>query len=233
MATKKQVSEKTLELNICAEILPLIRSISGCSSAFWIGMKQDQEARWGIDELISNVPRGVHLALQFKSPWSKPENTAPYKFSINDRQHHNLLRLARHRPNGVLYVFPHYNTMSRLRTDSPAFQDTWFVRVEDWRSLPNSSRSNGSHLVKSFGGYAIAHSEPVKATSMGIKEAISSSLPGIKNSGLELEILTFSLLSHSDLKEWLFESFKQVESDRRAFANLLRGFSTVCISPNF
>jgi len=62
------VSEKTLELNIGAEILQLIRQKHGCHCAFWIGMKQDQEAGNGIDELISNVPSGMHLALQFKAP---------------------------------------------------------------------------------------------------------------------------------------------------------------------
>ena len=56
-----RVSEKTLELNICAEILQNIRQIRGCDRAFWIGMKQDQEAGLGLDELINNVPAGMHL----------------------------------------------------------------------------------------------------------------------------------------------------------------------------
>jgi hypothetical protein len=34
------VSEKTLELNVAAELLAWIRTLPGCEKAFWIGIKQ-------------------------------------------------------------------------------------------------------------------------------------------------------------------------------------------------
>jgi hypothetical protein len=92
--TPLRVSEKTLELNICAEVLEVIRRTPGCGRGFWIGMKQDQEARLGVDELIHNIPAGMHLAFQFKAPRSEPRDHILYRFTINDRQNDNLLRLA-------------------------------------------------------------------------------------------------------------------------------------------
>lgn len=105
-----------------------------------MGLKQDQEARWGMDELVKNVPRGLHLALQFKSPKPTPLDSQPYAFTINDQQNRRLLRLGRVRPNGVYYVFPHYNTLSRLGNDSPILlNDTWFLRVVDLTGLQQAS----------------------------------------------------------------------------------------------
>jgi len=93
--------ERTLELDICAEVLSLIRSLPNSQAAFWIGMKQDQEARNGLDELISNLPAGLPLALQFKAPKSRQPNQVPHRLTVNGRQNGNLLRLAARRPDAL------------------------------------------------------------------------------------------------------------------------------------
>ena len=82
----KEVSEKSLELNVCAELLQYIRSWPGCGKALWLGLTQAQERRAGIDELISNVGVGFSLMLQFKAPWPSSRVDDLYKFSINERQ---------------------------------------------------------------------------------------------------------------------------------------------------
>ncbi len=157
-----RISEKTLELNICAEVLQYIRHVPGCSQSFWIGMKQDQEARLGLDELIHNVPAGMHLALQFKAPNSEPQNQVPYRFTINDRQNRNLMRLASIRPDAAYYVFPHYNSFTKMRTDSPALlQDTWLLKVYDLRNLPVSTNRQGTHSVRTTPPSALVRSDPV------------------------------------------------------------------------
>jgi len=123
-------------------------------------MKQDQEARNGLDELISNLPAGMHLALQFKSPRARPPNQMPYKFTINDKQNSNLLRLATHRPDAVYYVFPQYNTFTRMRSNSPVLlSDTYFLRVEDLRILPLSINRLGTHVVETRPPVALVHSQ--------------------------------------------------------------------------
>jgi hypothetical protein len=218
------VSEKTLELNIGAEILQLIRKKPGCSRAFWIGMKQDQEASNGIDELISSVPTGMHLALQFKSPRSLPRNAVPYRFTINDIQNNNLLRLAAIRPNAVFYVLPHYNTFTKMRSDSPVLlKDTWLLRTRDLRNLPPSGNRSGTHTVESAPPIAIVHSKPYPTETLNAGKVIDSLFVDGKN-------LEAKLLNHTDIKDWLRKIIDEGAGNKRAIGQRLRGFSTFCIS---
>jgi hypothetical protein len=219
------VSEKTLELNICAEMLGLIRSLPNCQAAFWIGMKQDQEARNGLDELISNLPAGQHLLLQFKAPWSRPPNTVPYKFTISDRQNGNLLRLAARRPDAVYYVFPHYNTFTQMRSNSPVLlSDTHLLKVEDLRHLPFSTNRLGTHLVETSPPVAIIHSELIEAKLTLPSDTLRSIFDAEKST------LHFRLIPHTWLKEWLGELIREAEGNRRAIGQRLKGFSTFCIT---
>lgn len=221
-----KVSEKTLELNICAEILSLIRSLPGCQKAFWIGMKQDQEARLGLDELISNVPAGMHLALQFKAPRSRPPNQIPYRYAINDRQNSNLLTLATHRPQAVYYVFPHYNTFMQMRSNSPTLlSDTYFLRVHDLQSLPLSNNKLGTHTVLTDPPSAyVYHSEPTVVKVTRPADTLESIL------GVERPDLEAILVPHGLLKGWLDELIRGAEGNKKAIGQRLKGFSTFCIS---
>jgi hypothetical protein len=100
------VSEKTLELNVAAEILTLVRRRPGCEGAFWIGLTQRQERRFGFDERLSNVAPGLHMALQFKAPARERAPTGAYRFTLRHGQHAALLRLAAFRRSAAHYVFP-------------------------------------------------------------------------------------------------------------------------------
>lgn len=219
---RKQVSEKTLELNVTAEIIQLVRGLPGCDKAFWLGLKQDQEARWGMDEILSNVPRGYHMVLQFKSPKSRPQDTTPYNFTINDKQNDNLLKLARSRSNAVYYVFPHYNTLSRLSDDSPTLlSDTWFLRIADLDGLAASPNRKGTHLVESTPGSATIHSDPYKTKTLSfraIKEQFSNGHDSLAN----------NLPNHEALEEWIGETYTHLQGNRRSLGQLFRGFATIC-----
>ena len=105
----KEVSEKSLELNVCSEMLQYIRAWPGCQRALWLGLTQRQERRTGLDELIRNVGPGSSLMLQFKAPWPNSDVDDLYKFSINERQHETLEQLADLYPEAVYYVFPLYS----------------------------------------------------------------------------------------------------------------------------
>ena len=100
MTKRKEVSEKSLELNVCAEMLQEIRRWQGCQGAVWYGMTQRQERCTGLDEMVSNTP-GYSLMLQFKSPWATSRENDLYKFSINHNQHQTLERLATKYPKAV------------------------------------------------------------------------------------------------------------------------------------
>ena len=148
----KEVSEKSLELNVCAEMLQYIRSWPSCEKALWLGLTQRQERRTGLDELIRNVGPGSSLMLQFKAPWPTSIVDSLYKFSINERQHEALEQLADQYPEAVYYVFPLYSKWTKADQDAPDLaQDTWVVPVA---SMPLtlltslSSPSSGRHRVE-------------------------------------------------------------------------------------
>ena len=149
---KKEVSEKSLELNVCAEFLRLIRCWPGCDRALWYGLTQAEEKKHGLDEMIKNVGAGVSVMLQFKAPWATSQPDDLYKFSINETQHQALECLANQHPDGVYYVFPLYSKWSKANQHAPRLaQDTWLVPVS---SLPLSSLrslstpATGSHRVE-------------------------------------------------------------------------------------
>ena len=147
----KEVSEKSLELNVCAEMLQHIRTWPGCERALWLGLTQRQERRTGLDELIRNVGPGNSLMLQFKAPWQTSRVDWLYKFSINEQQHKALERLARKYPQAVYYVFPLYSKWTKADRHAPHLvQDTWLTPVS---SIPTSlltsqsTPSSGRHRV--------------------------------------------------------------------------------------
>ena len=146
------MSEKSLELNVCAELLQHIRSWPGCERALWLGLTQAQERRKGLDELIRNVGPGVSLMLQFKAPWPTSRVDDLYKFSINERQHEALEQLAGQRPKAVQYVFPLYSKWSKADRYAPDLaQDTWLVQVssipsKELRSI--STPASGRHRIE-------------------------------------------------------------------------------------
>ena len=127
---RKQVSEKSLELNVCAELLQLIRGWKDCQGALWLGLTQMQERQYGIDELIANTGPGLALMLQFKSPWATTRGNDLYKFTINEQQHAALEKIASKYPKAVQYVFPMYNRWAKAKKHAPDLcQDTWVVAV--------------------------------------------------------------------------------------------------------
>ena len=131
----KEVSEKSLELNLCAEMLHRIRSWRGCDKALWFGLTQKQERREGLDARIRNTC-SFSLMLQFKAPWETSQEDDLYKFSINERQHAALEQTARCFPHAVYYVLPLYSTWSRADQHAlDLLRDTWFVPVS---SIPGS-----------------------------------------------------------------------------------------------
>ena len=146
MTTRKQVSEKSLELNLCAELIQCIRARKGCEGAVWFGMTQQQERRTGLDEAAVNAP-GHSLMLQFKSPKATSSYDHHYKFSINRRQHVALERLVAGNPKAAYYVFPLYSKWTKVLDHSPnLIKDTWLVPVS-CISL-NSSPSQDSYQIE-------------------------------------------------------------------------------------
>ena len=148
MSEPKEVSEKTLELNLCAEILKYVRPRPGNQKALWIGLTQKQEKLQGLDARIRNFGSGFFSMFQFKAPWATSIVDDLYKFSINERQHQALEKLASRYPRDVCYVFPFYSTWTKADNHAPnLLQDTWLVPVS---SIPLSSLTSASNPPKGY-----------------------------------------------------------------------------------
>lgn len=223
MSMKKQVSEKSLELNICAELIRCIRSQRGCEKAVWLGMTQQQERKSGLDEMVSNA-RGFSLMLQFKAPEadSKPERL--YKFKINMDQHTALMRLARFFPKSVHYVLPLYSKWDKVTRLAPMMLiDTWLMPVACIPIHPSDPRKSftlnfdrtSSRTTISARNLEIQCS-PINAVACCI-EGVSPMSPGSSFVGLTARELT----------EWFEDPLVRETHLAGLFAMHLRGAQAV------
>lgn len=126
-----KISEKTLELNVGAELLNLYRIDCGWSKTYLQGLTQRQESQKGVD-FFAQLSPDVHIAaFQFKAPRGT-DDLIPYKFRIQEKQHSNLRRLAKRYKKSVYYVLPFYASHCKLQKDLPHLlhRDTRFLPVE-------------------------------------------------------------------------------------------------------
>ena len=124
-----KVSEKSLELNVGAELLMLLRWQWGMPKAYLRGLTQREESREGVDSFLQ-LPQGTRIfAFQFKAPKGRREGE-PYRFTIQRRQHDLLSQLAAGSPGNVFYVLPYYVLSAKLQRYVPCLlHDTWFLPV--------------------------------------------------------------------------------------------------------
>ena len=127
-----KVSEKSLELNIGAELLMTLRR--RMPKTYLRGLTQREESQQGVD-FFAQLHRSTRLfAFQFKAPRKGPERS-PYRYTLKREQHDLLFDLAQRAPSSVFYVFPFYVTEPKLCRDVPRLmQDTWFLRINDMKS---------------------------------------------------------------------------------------------------
>lgn len=124
-----RLSEKSLELNVGAELLGLLRNQHGMSKAYLRGLTQQEEKQEGVDFFAQLDPDTRLFAFQFKAPHGQHEGL-PYRYGINRRQHGRLYGLAQNAPGSVFYVFPFYVTPQKLQRDVPELAaDTWVLDV--------------------------------------------------------------------------------------------------------
>ena len=124
-----KVSEKSLELNVGAELLTWLRGPMHMPKAYLRGLTQRDENKSGVD-FFAQLPSDTRIfAFQFKAPRG-PRDNSPYKFTLNREQHGHLLQLATQTPNAVFYVLPFYVLTDKLIRDVPHLaRDTWFLPV--------------------------------------------------------------------------------------------------------
>lgn len=128
-----KVSEKSLELNVGAELLAVLRGSWRMPKAYLRGLTQREENQEGVDFFVQLPPGTRIFAFQFKAPKGHREGE-PYKFTIRRRQHEKLSALAGSSAGSVFYVLPFYVRTTKLQDDVPnLLADTWLLPVETMR----------------------------------------------------------------------------------------------------
>ncbi len=79
-----KVSEKSLELNVGAELLALLRGPWKMPKAYLRGLTQREEHQEGVDFFAELVPETMIFAFQFKAPKGHREGE-PYRFTVQRR----------------------------------------------------------------------------------------------------------------------------------------------------
>ncbi len=153
-----KISEKSLELNVGAELLHLLRGTWGMPKAYFRGLTQREEKQQGVDFFAQLNPTVKIFAFQFKAPKGRNDQV-PYRFTLVGEQHERLHELAREWPDGVFYVLPFYASHEKLQLDVPALvQDTWLLPVEPM--VPSQVfGSNKTKVVRCRPGMAFVNPE--------------------------------------------------------------------------
>ncbi len=124
-----KVSEKSLELNVGAELLALLRGRWRMPKTYLRGLTQREESQEGADFFAQLSPKTRIFAFQFKAPKGRQEGE-PYRFTIQRRQHEKLSALAAGSTGNVFYVLPYYVLPAKLQRCVPCLlRDTWFLPV--------------------------------------------------------------------------------------------------------
>lgn len=125
-----KVSEKSLELNVGAELLTLFRTYWGMPKAYLRGLTQREERQEGVDFFVQLNPATRVFAFQFKAPKGAVD-AVPYRYTLRREQHDLLYQLAQCSPRSVFYVFPYYITVAKLHQDVPdLIKDTWVLGLD-------------------------------------------------------------------------------------------------------
>jgi hypothetical protein len=153
MATRK-VSEKTLELNVGAEILALARTGWGMPKAYLRGLTQAEENREGVDFFLQLDPSTRIIAFQFKAPKGAVD-TVPYRYTLRRKQHELLYQLTQVSPRSVFYVFPYYVTVDKLQQDVPdLIKDTWLLSLDQMPTVTVFGPTAATRTVRCQGALA-------------------------------------------------------------------------------
>ena len=174
-----RLSEKTLELNICAQI-----NERTSRRHIWFGLTQKQEAKAGFDACARF--NGRLIIFQFKASNYTLSNGLRRFYGSHD-QMQNLINRCHGYFRSVFYVFPLVgNTLELHREGGDVVSSTWLMDVAILRNplpLPTirnsrNIRKNHVHYIDVVPGQAIIHSEPFQSELIKIQDYFSEGSNG-------------------------------------------------------
>jgi hypothetical protein len=173
-----RLSEKTLELNICAQTYG---ALLGRWSVFWFGLTQKQEARAGFDACTRL--NGRLLILQFKAS-RHILKSGDRRFHVPHSQVQSLVRLNGARHRSVFFAFPLVGTTPEIAKNPDLLSRTWLVDAKDVVTLPpptkagKTLRRSGHHYVDVRAGRAVFHSDPFPTPTLDMRTFFTEGMRG-------------------------------------------------------
>jgi len=207
---KMIISEKSLELNICGNIINVLRKNLNFRKVFLYGYTLRAEHRTGLDVSI-NLPNNklFLLGLQFKKPIKKYGNYT-YVFPINNnskRDQHIMLFISSLIFDDIYYSFPAFIDTVELSNYSPNFLlRTFFIHIKDFP--PHTfDRQQHTVIIDIKRGTAVVHSEEYEISKVYKFEDIYERLrvKAEKRELLSVEHLKDKKLSKNYIREKLRE----------------------------
>lgn len=174
-----RVSEKTLELNICAQMHSVV---SPKQRLLWFGLTQRQEAQWGFDACTRLGGRLV--IFQFKAS-NHVLRSGARRFQLDHQQLTALQGVAGSYMRSVFYAFPLVGNTSELTKSKSLLHDTWLLDVAMLPKIApptkkdKTPRRDRRHNVKVWPGKAIIYSDPISAELVSMGPFASQNLPGL------------------------------------------------------
>jgi len=178
-----RLSEKTIELNVCAQIS---RALPG--GAFWFGLTQDQEKRAGFDACARIGGRLV--IIQFKAS-DYVLRSGARRFTLQHHQLTALQRQVRSRQRSVFYLFPLLGTTGDLTKGADLLARSCLLDVARVPVLAppttrkGSLRKHGIHYADVWPTRGVIHSEPHEVESVPLLEMVRDGFPGSDGLGVE------------------------------------------------
>ncbi|HJW81098.1 MAG TPA: hypothetical protein VJ396_02545 [Acidiferrobacterales bacterium] len=175
-----KLSEKTLELNICAQFSAHLK---GTANIFWFGLTQKQEAKAGFDACVKL--HGRLLIFQFKASNKHLRNTGDRKFLAPHYQLSALHSRAKHTARSVFYALPLVGNTAEMKKNPDLLAQTWLLDVGGLGHLgaptkaDGSLRRNGCHNMYVRPGSVTIHSEPLEAQLLNATEFVSGGFRGV------------------------------------------------------
>ena len=124
-----KLSEKTLELNICAQVSQFM---SRKQKLLWFGLTQRQEARAGFDACAKIG--GRLIIFQFKAS-HRLLKSKKRVFLVPHSQLVALFKIAKAHRRSVYYAFPLIGNTQELKVNSDLLSQTWLVDVSALASV--------------------------------------------------------------------------------------------------
>jgi len=172
-----KLSEKTLELNICAQASQFV---GRNQKLFWFGLTQKQEARAGFDTCIKLG--GRLLLFQFKAS-NRVLKCKKRVFLASHNQLVSLRKQARGSQRSVFYAFPLVGNTFEFHKNPNLISQTWLLDVHYLTGIgpptkaDKTLRKNGCHNVYVNPRKAVFHSEPFNVETMPFQMMLQTGFP--------------------------------------------------------